>query len=155
SDVTIRRALLLSLGEFSEADLAPEERAALMKDLRAWYSDDADPGLHAAIEWLLRQWKYGQWLKETNERWASGKTWREERLEFIRRGLANAGPQPSAQQWYVNSQGQTMVVIPRSMEFVMGSRPTEQGRWRDERLQQRQTISHHFAIAAKAVTVDQ
>ena len=31
-------------------------------------------------------------------------------------------------QWYVNGQGQTMVVIPGPVEFVMGSPPTEEGR---------------------------
>jgi formylglycine-generating enzyme required for sulfatase activity len=41
------------------------------------------------------------------------------------------------------------------VEFVMGSPPEEDGRWPGERLQQRQKIGHHFAIAAKSVTVDQ
>jgi formylglycine-generating enzyme required for sulfatase activity len=58
-------------------------------------------------------------------------------------------------QWYVNSQGQTMVAIPSSVEFMMGSPSTEEGRWPDERLQQRQRIGRHFAIAAKSVTVEQ
>ena len=31
-------------------------------------------------------------------------------------------------QWYVNGQGQTMVVIPGPVEFVMGSPTTEAGR---------------------------
>ena len=30
-------------------------------------------------------------------------------------------------QWYVNGQGQTMVVIPGPVEFMMGSPPTEAG----------------------------
>jgi formylglycine-generating enzyme required for sulfatase activity len=155
SEVTIRRALLLSLGEFREEDIAADERDALVNDLRAWYTDDADPGIHGAIEWLLRKWKHGQWLKETNEQWASRKRRREERLESIRRGLANPGTGDLVPQWYVNSQGQTMVVIPSSVEFSVGSPLTEDGRWDDERPQQRQRIGHHFAITAKSVTVDQ
>jgi hypothetical protein len=120
SDVSIRRALLLSLGEFSEEDIAADERDALVNDLCVWYVHDADSGLHAGIEWLLGQWKHGQWLKKTNDQWASQKPWREERLDSIRRGLAKAGPEHLISQWYINSQGQTMVVIPSSVEFMIG-----------------------------------
>jgi len=45
------------------------------------------------------------------------------RDDVIRQKLAEPGgvrPGPS-QQWYVNGQGQTMVVIPGPVEFVMGS----------------------------------
>src|SRR5262249_17891160 len=52
-DVTIRRALLLSLGEYSEHDLSPEARKAVLPKLQDMYRIDADPGLHAAAEWLL------------------------------------------------------------------------------------------------------
>jgi formylglycine-generating enzyme required for sulfatase activity len=155
SDVTVRRALLLNLGEFSDEDIAADERDALVNDMRAWYTDDADPGLHGAVEWLLRQWKQGPWLKETNERWASLKPWRDQRLESIRRAFAKPGPERLVPQWYVNSQGQTMVVIPSSMKFMMGTPSTEGWRWEDGRQQQQVSIGHHLAIAAKSVTVEQ
>jgi serine/threonine protein kinase/formylglycine-generating enzyme required for sulfatase activity len=155
SDVTIRRALLLSLGDFGEEDIAAGERDSLVNYLYERYSNDPDPGIHGAVEWLLRQWKQDQWLKQTDEKWANEKQRREQRLDFILRGFANGGPQQPVPQWYVNSQGQTMVVIPSSMEFMMGSPPTEDGRWDDERPQQRQSVGHHFALAAKPVTVDQ
>jgi serine/threonine protein kinase/formylglycine-generating enzyme required for sulfatase activity len=154
-DPSIRRALLLSLGEFGAQDIATDDREALVNVLQEWYASDADPGLHGAVEWLLRQWKRGQWLQETNENWATEKQRREERLESIQLGFAKAGSGQALPQWYVNSQGQTMVVIPRSVEFVVGSPLTDDGRWPDERLQQRQTTGYHFAISAKTVTVDQ
>src|SRR5262249_29683443 len=49
-DVTIRRALLLSLGpeEFGEAKWQPEEKKRLVEQLQEIYRNDADPGLHAA-----------------------------------------------------------------------------------------------------------
>ena len=56
-DVTIRRALLLSLGEFGEQDLSPERTGPCCRSCRQCIATDADPGLHAAAEWLLRQWK--------------------------------------------------------------------------------------------------
>jgi formylglycine-generating enzyme required for sulfatase activity len=53
-------------------------------------------------------------------------------------------------QWYVNTQGQTMVVIPGPVEFRMGS----PGRASDEP-QHKRRIDRTFAIAATAVTVKQ
>ncbi len=155
SDVEIRRALLLSLGEFWEEDIAAEDRDALVNDLCEWYGGHPDPGLHGAVEWLLRKWKRGPWLKDTEEKWAKQRQQREERLGFIKRNLARSGAGQRLPQWYVNSQGQTMVVIPGSVEFMLGSPSTEDGRLPDEHMQQRQRIGHHFAIAAKSVTVYQ
>ena len=45
---------------------------------------DADPGLHAASEWLLRQWKQEAWLKQVNDGWAKDQERREKRLDGIR-----------------------------------------------------------------------
>jgi formylglycine-generating enzyme required for sulfatase activity len=151
SDVSIRRALLLSLGEFGEQALAAGERDSLLEKLRELYRNEPDPGLHAAAEWLLRQWKQGQWLKQIEQEWAKDKQQREQRLDGIKQALAKDKPQP---QWYVNSQGQTMIVIPGPVEFLMGSPPTEPERNDDEQLH-RQRIGRTFAIAAKAVTVKQ
>jgi formylglycine-generating enzyme required for sulfatase activity len=160
-DVTIRRALLLSLGEFGEKELVRGDRAVLLPKLQATYQNHADPGLHGAAEWLLRQWKQEQWLNETNEAWAKDEEWREKRLERIRKQLASGGHQPLGSQphWYVNGQGQTMVVIPRPAHFMMGSPPTEanreggpEGTW--ETLHEK-GIDRSFAIAAKEVTIQQ
>ena len=61
--------------------------------------------------------------------------------------------------WYVNGQGQTMVVIPGPVEFLMGSPPTEAGREggpeEDRAMQHRKRIGRSFAMAAKEVTVEQ
>ena len=57
-------------------------------------------------------------------------------------------------QWYVNGQGQTMVVIPGPLEFVMGSPPTEVFRQGNE-VQHKKRISRTYAIASKPVTVQQ
>jgi formylglycine-generating enzyme required for sulfatase activity len=69
-------------------------------------------------------------------------------------------------QWYVNGQGQTMVVIPGPAEFMMGSPPTELGRedrerpptelgQEDRERRHRRRIGRTFAIAAKPVTVEE
>ena len=84
-DVTIRRALILSLGEYGEKELSPEARKAMLPKLQDMYRTDSDPGLHAAAEWLLRQWQQQAWLKEVNNGWAKDKEQREKRLECIQR----------------------------------------------------------------------
>jgi formylglycine-generating enzyme required for sulfatase activity len=152
-DITIRRALLLSLGEFGEKDLPHDARRALLPGIQDSYRTASDPGLHAAAEWLLRSWKQDGWLKQVNEAWAGDKEQREQRLQgigqLLREGKAKARP-----QWYVNGQGQTMVVIPGPVEFVMGSPATEVGRQVGE-VQHKKRIGRAFALATKSVTVEQ
>ena len=154
-DITIRRALLLSLGEFDEKELPPASRTSLLPKLQTIYRTDADPGLHAAAEWLLRTWKQEAWLNQVNEEWAKDKEQRAKRLEGIQQQLkaSRAASAPGVQpQWYVNGQGQTMVVIPGPVEFVMGSPTTEAGREPNENQHQRR-IGRTFALAAKSVTL--
>jgi hypothetical protein len=100
SDITIRRALLLSLGEYSEKDLSHDTRKALLPRLQAIYRTDADAGLHAAAEWLLRRWKEEASLKQVNEEWAN-KEQREKRLDNIGEALAK-DREKTLPQWYVN-----------------------------------------------------
>jgi formylglycine-generating enzyme required for sulfatase activity len=90
------------------------------------YRDDADAGTHGAVGWLLRTWGEGEKLKE------------------IDRGLAT-GRVEGGRQWYVNRQGQTLVVFPAPGEVVVGVGP---GRYKAR-------IDGSFAIAAREVTVGQ
>src|SRR5262249_15560631 len=76
ADVSVRRALLLCLGEFGEAAWPPGGRDVLVRNLREFYRTAADPGLRAAAEWLLRQWQEEAWLAQTDEAWARGKEMR-------------------------------------------------------------------------------
>src|SRR5208337_5009749 len=87
--------------------------------------------LHAASEWLLRQWKHEAWLKQVNEEWAKDKKQREKRLDGMKQ-LLTKDKEKTPPQWYVNGQGQTMVVIPGPVEFMMGSPPTEKDRFENE-----------------------
>jgi serine/threonine protein kinase/formylglycine-generating enzyme required for sulfatase activity len=152
-DITIRRALLLSLGEYSEKDLFPDTHKALLPKLRDIYRTASDAGLHASVEWLLRQWKQEAWLKQVNDEWRKDNKQREKRLEEIEQALAKE-QEKTPPQWYVNGQGQTMVVIAGPVGFVMGSPPTEARRVDNER-QHKTRIGRTFALAAKPVTVEQ
>jgi hypothetical protein len=146
-DTTIRRALLLSLGQFSDEQL-PAMPAAPAAKLKSIYHNEADPGLHSAAEWLLRRWQQEEWLKRENERWAKQKEERDDRLAGIRQLLAR-DKEKTPLQWYVNGQGQTMVVIPGPVEFVMGSPLTEKGRRRNDEFQHRKRIGRTFALGAR------
>jgi eukaryotic-like serine/threonine-protein kinase len=157
-DVSVRRALLLALGEFGEKELPQEEREVLLPKLFALYRDAPDPGLHGAAEWLLLRWgqqaevkaREDEWREEGEERRKEVRAKREERLGQLRQGLTKDG----RPQWYVNGQGQTMVVVPGPVEFLMGSPPTEAGR-RPEEVQHRRRIGRTFALAAQPVTKEQ
>src|SRR5262245_29473088 len=100
-DVSVRRALVLSLGEYGEKGLSPGARKAVLPKLQEIYRRDADPGLHGAAEWLLRRWKQEPWLKQVNDEWARDKERRAKRLDGIRQTLAK-GKEKTPPQWYVN-----------------------------------------------------
>lgn len=156
TDVTIRRALLLSLGEYSEKGYSLAERNFFVPKLQDIYRSNADPGLHASSEWLLKTWKQEAWLKQVNDEWAKDKEQREKRLDSIRQLLTKEKETPPP-QWFVNGQGQTMVVIPGPVNFLMGSPEAEAERERGKKSerQHKKRIGRSFAIAAREVTVAQ
>ena len=139
---------MLSLGEFDERHLSAAQRQALVPQLLAWYRTDPDPGIHAAVDWLLRPGKEGPQPRKID--WGQAKV-----LQKIDTELASRERQrPEGQRWYVNGQGQTMVRFPGPVEFLMGSPESEAGRRTDELLHRRR-IGRSFALASKKVTVAQ
>jgi formylglycine-generating enzyme required for sulfatase activity len=135
TDVTIKRALLLCLGEFELSDKQP-----LIETLLDVYRNDPDAGLHAAAEWLLRQWEQGEQLA------AIDKELQQKEAELV-------AARDKQRQWYVNSQGQTFVILDAG-EFQMGSPETEAGHQSDEVLHRR-NIGRRIAIATTEVTREQ
>jgi formylglycine-generating enzyme required for sulfatase activity/tRNA A-37 threonylcarbamoyl transferase component Bud32 len=140
-DVTIRRALLLALGEFPEAQLPSSERQKLTPKLLTLYENDPDPGLHGAAEWLLRQWEKTQEIHAVVE------------MLRVNDQQLRTGEAVDKRQWYVNSQGQTFVIL-EAQEFQMGSPKSEPLRNEIE-IQHQRRITRTFAIATKEVTNDQ
>lgn len=153
TDLSTRRALLLCLGEFSVQELPVSEREALLPALLAHYQADPDPGLHGALAWLLRQWQQEHRIREIDQAWTEEAQQRARKLQDIRKELAK-GPQQAAPQWYVNGQGQTFVVIPGPVNFLMGTPATEGAHSMSEPLHRR-SIGRTFAIATTPVTVEQ
>jgi formylglycine-generating enzyme required for sulfatase activity len=148
-DVSVRRALVLCLGEVGAERLPAGVRRAVAGKAQEIYRAADDPGLRAAAEWLLRHWGQDRLIGQADEARMKDKESGARRVESIRRELASGLARP---QWYVNGQGQTMVVIPGPMEFLMGSPPGE-GKRRENEVQHRRRIDRTFAISAKGVTV--
>jgi formylglycine-generating enzyme required for sulfatase activity len=138
SNESVRRTLILSLGEFSEQQLPPDQRERLTPRLLDLYANDPNPGIHGAAAWTLRQWDRQTELQQVDQRFATG------------RAVEGRG-------WYVNRQGQTLVIIPAPGEVVIGSPPYEAGREGgpegDVEVQRHVRIDRAFAIMPYTVTV--
>lgn len=144
-DASARRALILSLGEFTDEHLSPSLRRPLILKLLRWYRDDPDAGIHAAIDWLLRHGKQGEAPRKSD--------WQQtDRLEVIDRELA--GRPAGRRNWYVTKQGHTMIIIRGPLRLEMGSPEYEPGRTEDEK-QHQVRIPRSLSIANKEVTVAQ
>jgi serine/threonine protein kinase/formylglycine-generating enzyme required for sulfatase activity len=136
-DETVRRALILGLGEFSQDSLASTVRDDLVAQILEMYEFHPDPGIHGAAEWCLRSWKQTEKLEEIQKRLEKGSV---------------AGDR----LWYVNGQGQTMIVVRGPQEFPMGSPSTEEGRAGEKaEIQHLQRIGRSFAIASTEVTLEE
>ncbi len=145
-DVSARRAFFIALGEFTEEQLPASVRGSLVEKLLGWYRDDPDPGIHGAIAWLLGHDKEG--LADRPLKWGESA-----RLKKIDEELKSRDPD-GKRRWYVNKQGQTMVLIPGPVEYRMGSPLSEEGRLESE-TPHRRRIPRGFAIGASSVTVNE
>ena len=133
---SMRRALILALGQYGQEGLSPDEREALIDRFLDLYKTDPDAGIHGATEWTLRRWGQQESLKELDAELMKVKDWGDRR-------------------WFVNSQSQTFAVIEGPVEFRMGSPPSEPDRIDVNETPHRRIISRHFAIATKEVTVEE
>ena len=131
--ISVRRALILALGEYQ--DLPAAAREPLVATLLESYRNDPDAGIHGAAEWTLRQWKQDEALKKADA----------ELPQLKDRG---------DRRWYVNTEGQTLALIEGPVTFAMGSPPGEPGRFSGETLHP-QRINRRFAVATKEVTREQ
>jgi len=145
TDAAARRALILALGEFSREQLPDHSRESLLGLLLQQYRDDPDPGVHGAIDWLLRHASQGPSPRKLN--WSQSEV-----LAKIDRELVNRPM--DGRSWYVSEEGNTFTVISGPERFGMGSPEGEKDRRNDETPHLRR-IRRRFAIATKPITVRQ
>jgi formylglycine-generating enzyme required for sulfatase activity len=164
ADVSAKRALLVALGGFPVEVVPAAEREALAAKLLVLYREHPDPGLHGALDWLLRQkWGMAKELAAIDAELAAAM-----RAKVLARGLADLAPVPipvgpllpapavaEKRDWFVNGEGQTFAVVRGPVEFTLGSPKTEPGRNEVNEPQHRKRIGRTFAIGTKEVTVEQ
>jgi formylglycine-generating enzyme required for sulfatase activity len=153
SVLSIRRALVLALGEYSKTDLPVVERELWLDHLRHAFQNESDAGLRSAAEWHLRQWNEGAWLNQAMSVFSRDAGFRDKKTEQVRRTVA-AGQTGTQPQWYVNKVGDTMIVFAGPIEFRMGSPGDEAGREPGEALHGRR-VERSFALASKPVSLAQ
>jgi serine/threonine protein kinase/formylglycine-generating enzyme required for sulfatase activity len=147
-DVSALRALVLCLGEYRVEALPQEEHRRLKSVFLTWYGKHSDPGLHGAVDWLLRQrWGLATELVEIDKELASRSV-------------------PKDRDWYVNVQGQTFAIVRKPVTFMMGwsaegletvAQMTPEGRRRlfDNSRMHRRHIPRSFAISTREITVSE
>jgi formylglycine-generating enzyme required for sulfatase activity len=126
ADVSARRALLQSLGEYGLDRLPGPERAKLSPRLKSLYREDPDAGVHGSAGYLLRKWGMGKEVLAMDQE--------------LQKSKPVAG-----RKWYVNGQGQTMAMITKPGPFWMGE---------GQELRRRR-IERSYAISSTEVTVEQ
>jgi formylglycine-generating enzyme required for sulfatase activity/tRNA A-37 threonylcarbamoyl transferase component Bud32 len=144
-DVGIRKALILALGEYDGQALPERLRAEVKPLLLRWYREDPDPGIHGAIDWLLRHAQEGPLDRPLD--WGGAE-------ELARIDQELRGQPPGGRYWLVNGQGQALAIVDARKEFRMGSPVHEEGRGTRE-FPHRRRIGRVFAIGMKEVTVGQ
>jgi formylglycine-generating enzyme required for sulfatase activity len=135
---SIRRALILALGDYGPGSFPSQEQAELTRNLLDVYEHDPDAGIHGAARWALTQWGQAAKLTDIDERLTHSKD-------------RNLG----SRRWFVNGQGQTMVIIPGPVEFLMGSPNNEAEREGPVEERHRRVIPRSFAIADREVSLRQ
>ncbi len=131
-DTSIRFALLLCLGGYNLQDSEIGLPTEVHDQLRHWYANESNAGVHSAIEWLYR--RLGVETIESHE----------SALTTFRRAM------DQHHGWFVSSQGQTFAIVDAS-SFMMGSMDDEMGRDWDETHHHRM-VDRTFAIATTEVT---
>jgi formylglycine-generating enzyme required for sulfatase activity/tRNA A-37 threonylcarbamoyl transferase component Bud32 len=135
SDTSARRALLLCLGGFPLDQLTDSDRQALTADLLERYRVDPDPGMHAAISWLLRtRWGLAKEVAAADQILASSRL-------------------PADRDWFVNGQGQTYSIIRGPLTFRMGSTPQVFPDLQPSEVDHARRIPRSYAVAGREVTM--
>jgi formylglycine-generating enzyme required for sulfatase activity len=135
TDVGRRRLILQALARYAPSQVPAGDREWLLTDLKEHFVSEADPGLHAAIGWVLRRWGYQQ------------------QVAALESELASADPLPG-RNWYVNRQGQTFTVIDGPRDGLIGARHNEWGVQPAEFVARRR-LDRTVAVCQTEVTVDQ
>ena len=136
ADGPLRASLLRSLAGMSADRFSKEFRGMIVETVVGIFRSDQDSSVHSAAEWALRSWG----LKD--------------RLAEMMKQLATNGPDQE-KHWYINHQGQTMVVFKGPIVSRCGSPSDEPGRDASDEGMVTRTINREFAVSSTEVTYEQ
>jgi serine/threonine protein kinase/formylglycine-generating enzyme required for sulfatase activity len=136
---SIRQALILALGEFDAGKLSEQERRTLVNKLSAFYQNDPDPGVHSAAGWTLAQYEAVDTVTRLDAELR--------KATFEKTATKDSG---TNRRWFINSQGQTFVLLNGPMGSLMGDKHSLMG---GKRRPNRVASAYRFAIATHEVTV--
>jgi formylglycine-generating enzyme required for sulfatase activity len=147
-DASGLQALILCLGEFNDAQLSKGQRERVVRLLLVVYEKDPDPGVHSAVDWLLRHGKKGREDRKLD--WGT-----RDALTAIDSRLAGQGSRGGP--WYVTRTGQHTLMIVRQpgKQRTVGSPEDEEGRNPAAEGIRKPQIKRWFAMGTKEVTAAQ
>jgi formylglycine-generating enzyme required for sulfatase activity/tRNA A-37 threonylcarbamoyl transferase component Bud32 len=128
-DPRLRAAACLALGRYEPSQLPPASLPPFREQLAIRLNSDPDPGVHAAIDWLTRQW--GQLVPATPP------------------GTLKLSDDRG---WLTTDTGETLTVFVGPREFLMGSPDNEPFHSAFERSHRRR-IPWHFGVGQREVSI--
>src|SRR5207253_5624467 len=146
TDAGVRQALILSLGAFAPEALPSDLSTHWGPRLCAWYRNDPDPGVHSAIDWLLRHDHEGRLPRAF--------PWRM-RDELARIDQELTGQEPGERGWHVDRHGYTLAMFAGPVKVLKGSPNNERGRGPNDEGRRERRLPRSVAVANKMVTKGQ
>ena len=131
----------MALGEFDAGKLSEQERRTLVNKLSAFYRNDPDPGVHSAAGWTLAQYEAVDTVTRLDAELR--------KASFEKTATKDSG---TNRRWFINSQGQTFVLVNGPMDSLVGDKHSLMG---GKRRPNRAASAYRFAIATHEVTVAQ
>lgn len=135
TDPIQRQALVLSLAENDVGSLTFDLRERLVARITELFTTDADSGVHAAVEFVLRHWNRQTLIDEANAR--------------------VAGSASTERNWIVDRHGHTLSILKGPLDFRMGSQRHTRGRDDFQELLHDRRIDRSLAASQHEVTVEQ
>ena len=156
NDISIRRAILLALGEFKLVHISSGLREDVVKRAKDIFLNDPDAGLHASAQWLLQQWGEKQWVATTLDSLRQNPQTKEQRKATLKMAQESSRNNASFTEprWILNAQGQTEVVIFGPVNFMMGNAAKNANETSVDGQHQVQ-ISHSFVLGATDITLNE
>lgn len=133
SDTSAKSSMLIALGDMDLNSVDLQTKDIWIRVFTGLYQNNPDAQLHGALDWLLRK------------RWGLEKEC--DRIVESLKSKKNPG-----NKWFVNSLGQTFVVVDGPVRFTMGSPHDEPMRYDSEEFNPRY-ISKSIAVGQKEVTI--